>query len=170
MQFPERVQWCREHTDVLDRDGWAHLIGPPLERSPLSWYPESLARVQRLCDGLTTRLLWFHPYEELVKGLSETRRTEELRLGIICYSFPVRLDVATEELSIWDGDDLMFADEDDDEDELEPVFTTRDPFGFFDEYVFGPKYPELIDRVIGFESAAAPDQTDEWRDLLGRIT
>lgn len=169
MNFSERVRWCRERTDVLDRNGWAHIIGEPLTGEPLSWYPEALTSVHRQFDGLTTRLLLFHPYGSLVKGLSETRRRDQLRLGDICYSHPVMLDVATSELSIWDGDDLMFADEyddDDDDGDAEPVYRTFDPAKFFDEYVFGSKYPELIDQIIGYEGRGDQGPGDEWRDLV----
>jgi hypothetical protein len=173
MNFSERVRRCREHTDVLGRNGWAHKIGEPLAGDPLSWYPDSMASVHRLFDGLTTRLLWFHSYETVVKGLDETRRRDDLRIGDICYSYPVMLNVATSELTIWDGEDLMYADEydedDDEEDDIEPVYRTLDPSKFFGEYVFGSKYPELIDRIIGFDGSGDRETLDEWRDLIGQI-
>ncbi|THV37746.1 hypothetical protein [Glycomyces buryatensis] len=99
--------------------------------------------------------------------LNEGKPAVTLGLGAVYHVFTVSLELKSLEVTLWDETDHETPEMWEEGEEPEPVFTCRDPLMFFDEYIFGPKYPELIDDILEVD----PDHlvNDKWRGLLAQI-
>ncbi|MFC3493306.1 hypothetical protein [Glycomyces rhizosphaerae] len=169
MELAERIRWCRDHLDPQDRLSWGHEVGDPREGDTLPWYPSELKSLGGLFDGLKTDLLEFYSYDrQVVKGRREVDPPTEVSLGLIAFSYIVSVEVKSLEVSIWDATDLETPEMWDEDDEPEPVFTVQGPTRFFDRYIFGAGYPELIDDILAV--SPDPEERDGWRELLSRIS
>lgn len=143
-------------------------MGDPREGDTLPWYPIELRSLGGLFNGLRTDLLEFYPYDRQVKRRHEADPPTEVGLGLIAFSYIVSVEVKSLEVSIWDATDLETPEMWDEDDEPEPVFTVQGPTRFFDRYIFGAGYPELIDDILAV--SPDPEGRDGWRELLSRIS
>ncbi|MBO3735655.1 hypothetical protein [Glycomyces niveus] len=169
MELAAKVALVRPRMGELERNGWAHELGEPVETEGL---PPALADLYRHFDGLSTRmgLIDVLPAEDVLAELDKKGAGDLhdpvpglVQFGNVCYSFALCADTATGAVHLLDADALIEAVEQGAPLPTEPI--APNPVAFADAFLFGPRYRELIDLAGGYQTPE-DEEEDEWRLLI----
>jgi hypothetical protein len=172
MELAAKVALVRPRMGELERNGWAHELGEPVEAEGL---PPALAALYRHFDGLSTRmgLIDVLPAEDVLAESAKQGAGDLhdpipnlLQFGNVCYSFALCVDTASGAVHLVDADALIEAVE-----QGAPLPTASiapDPVAFADAFLFGPRYRELIDLAGGYQTPE-DEAEDEWRLLIEEL-
>lgn len=169
MDLAAKVALVRPRMGELERNGWAHELGDPVESEGL---PPALADLYRHFDGLSTRM-GFIDILDAESALAELAKKGEgdlhdpapnlLQFGNVGYSDALCTDLESGAVHMCNGDLLIDAVKAGDS--VETQLLAPSPVAFADAFLFGPRYRELIDLVGGYQTPE-DEAEDEWRLLI----
>lgn len=169
MELAEKVALVRPRMGELERNGWAHELGEPVEAEGL---PPALADLYRSFDGLSTRMgfVYVLTAEEVLaeiakKGTGDLHDPVPnlLQFGNIGYSTALCADMASGAVHLFNGD--LYIDAVKMGEPLATELLAPNPVAFADAFLFGSRYRELIGLAGGYQTPE-DEEEDEWRLLL----
>ncbi|MFG3342455.1 hypothetical protein [Glycomyces sp. NPDC048151] len=169
MELAAKVALVRPRMGELVRYGWDYELGEPADAAGL---PPALAELYRVFDGLATRM-GFVDIFDAEGALAELEKKGEgdlhdpvpglVQFGTVGYGDAVCVDTTTGAVHLLNADLHINAVKAGGP--LETKVLAPSPVEFADEYLFGPRYRELIDLVGGYP-LPEDEEEDEWRLLL----
>ncbi|MFD0899618.1 hypothetical protein [Actinomadura sediminis] len=82
---------------------------------------------------------------------------------------PIRLDLRQGDVYYCDPDEYIFFYKHAEVEEIDTVDLAPDIVEFFDRFVLGPRYPELVERVLGPHAVTERDRKGRHRDSWTRL-